>query len=774
MSNIQLLRGVGAVAIAVSLSCRAFAQERLPSIDIGAAAQPQRDLRAPAQVASNADAPSAGGPLTAKEREKREETAYARTRATGLKTSTPILDTPRSVVIIPKQVLEDNAILNTQDAVKFVSGVQTGVGQYYDSYLIRGFSNGGFTYRDNLKLASDAQTADPAFVDRVEIVKGPSAMLYGRIQPGGLVNYIMKKPEEAPAYSIQQQFGSWGLARTTVDLTGPLTQDKSLTYRLIGVYDHADDFIDFRHRDNGELFGQLQWKPTQQFESHLGLEYYNLSTTNRGYYAQQVPALALSYPVPGWVGRPAYLPRNWTQNDPGMYSNFPDVLERVELTADWTYRFNDYWKITNRFLYAHNDEDQQYILWRSTNLTTDLITRRLSWSQVLRDNWSLNLDVSGKIETGPLKHDVLAGFDYFWYHQQFHGDNPPNKVVPEVSQVNFWLPSGISFVNYPYLKAVEAYARSSIGNSKQTDFGYYLQDDISYNDFIHLLLGGRYDVAFDANSEFSFTSTGPCYPVCDGHYNPPWKGNPTEHKYSPNVGLLMKVTPEVSLFGSYSRSFASSNAASLSFNNQPLPVQEAKQFEAGVKASLLDGAITGSIVWFDLYRTNTTAPDLAHPGFSVAVGQVRSEGLEFDVAGQMTDNISLIGSYTYDDAQIVADTTTGTGATLGKRFQGVPRHAGNVWAVYDTAPRQKEGWKFGFGTFANGERQGNNTNSWQLPGYWRFDMMGAYRTVVQGYQVEAQLNVVNLSDAKYFEGTDGSNANYGQPRTFIGSIKVKF
>ncbi|HEY8065413.1 MAG TPA: TonB-dependent siderophore receptor [Methylosinus sp.] len=761
MSHSVLSRGVGAGALTLALCFSASAQEALPTIDI------------------SAQAPSAAPATTNKAREKAESAAYARTTATAAtKANSPILDTPRAVAVVPKQVLEDNQVLNTQDAVRFVSGVQQGLGVYYDAYIIRGVSSGSNTYRNGLKLFSVVGSEDVSFVDRVEIVKGPAAMLYGRIQPGGLVNFVTKRPQDEAEYSIQEQFGSWGLSRTSIDLTGPVTADKSVLYRVMGSFDRADSWVNFEHHDKGAFSGEVSWRPSTQFEANVGLEYYNDSDANRGGYAGMIPVIGTTYKVPWLTGRPAYLPRNWTQNDPQKYSQLPDVIERETVSADWTYRFNDQWKITNRFMYNHSDESQNYLLAAPTalNYQTANLLRRVSWSRVYRDTWSINLDVAGEVKTGPLKHNLLFGFDYFDYHHLYLGDNPAPKAVPEIPAFNIWAPS-YGGVNWSIIEAQQAFASGNKSRNKSLDVGYYVQDDISYDDFIHFLIGGRYDVAFDANSELAFATVGgsPCYPLCDGHYNPPWKGNPTYRKISPNGGLLFKLTPEYSIYASYSESFGNSNATARSASGAPFKPQEGQQFEVGAKASILDGKVTASIAAFDLYLTNVLTADPVNSGYSIAAGKVRSRGVELDVAGQVTDNISLIASYTYDDAMVVKDNTTGTGAILGKRQPGVPRHAGNFWAKYDTAPGQKEGWSFGFGAFANGLREATATNAFALPGYVRFDTMIGYRTLVLGQAVEAQLNVINLADAKYFDTTVNSQyAVYGQPRTFIGSIKVKF
>jgi len=207
---------------------------------------------------------------------------------TATKSNTPILNTPMAVQIVPRAALDDKQVISAQEAVKFVSGVQMPTTPYYDNFLIRGFDTGGNTYRNGLHLAGIVGFEDFAFVDHIEIAKGPTAMLYGRVQPGGLVNYITKKPEDIAAYSVQQQFGSWGQIRTTVDATGPLDKDKTLLYRVIGTFDKADSFIDYQHHQNWAGLGELTWRPNTEFEANLQFEHYDQKNTNPGYSAQPI------------------------------------------------------------------------------------------------------------------------------------------------------------------------------------------------------------------------------------------------------------------------------------------------------------------------------------------------------------------------------------------------------------------------------------------------------------------------------------------------------
>jgi iron complex outermembrane receptor protein len=215
------------------------------------------------------------------------------------------------------------------------------------------------------------------------------------------------------------------------------------------------------------------------------------------------------------------------------------------------------------------------------------------------------------------------------------------------------------------------------------DKGLYVQDQMSLGSRWELLLGVRQDRTFDPVTKLVGTTTAACYPNCDGALDP---ATPTERALSPRAGLLYKISSEASVYGSYSKSFGNSNSSALTFDGSRPPPQIGIQYELGAKTSLMDNKVTTSVTLFDLYQRNRMTPDLAHVGFSLPVGEVRSKGLEFDVAGQVSKHVSLIGSYTYNDAKVTKDNTAGATATLGKRWYGVPMNAATFWAKYDTAP----------------------------------------------------------------------------------------
>ncbi len=248
------------------------------------------------------------------------------------------------------------------------------------------------------------------------------------------------------------------------------------------------------------------------------------------------------------------------------------------------------------------------------------------------------------------------------------------------------------------------------------------------------------------------------------------------------MGLLYQPWPWLSLYGNYAQSLSASNG--LSAIGQVFEPQESEQYEAGLKTEWLDGRLTSTLAFYHLTKTNLLSADLSteNPFDSVAIGEARSLGIEFDLAGQITDRVSLIGTYAYTDAEITKDQGQDelgnpTPANQGNRLANVPEHSGSLWAKFWVLPEQLE---MGAGVFLVGDRQGDNENTLDLPGYGRLDFFAAYHHKLGGSRLTAQINVNNVLDKEYYKGTntiDGvprSRIAPGDPLTVLGSIRIEF
>jgi len=673
--------------------------------------------------------------------------------STATKTDTPIMETPVSIQVVPRAVLDDQQAISVGDALKNVSGVQIGGYSFYDNFIIRGFEAGQNTYRNGLRQAfiTGLETAN---LERIEVLKGPAGMLFGRVEPGGLVNLVTKKPLDEAYYSAQQQFGSYDLYRTTIDATGPVLGDKSLLYRMNIAYKDNDTFRDFIHQERVFVAPSLTWRPSDKFETNLDIEYQHDEFVEDG-SDSGIPAIGR---------RPADIPISRYLGDAVFNRNHPNQQDRVLVGLNWSYRFNDDWKLTNRFQYL-DAQYQQSILWSDGASADNRTVNRGLWhTPIHRTSYGTNLDLTGKFDTGFAHHDVLAGFDLYRLDERDGGGF--SGYDPTITPIDIYNPvygidlSSVENVQNFYWKAQDSW------------YGVYFQDQITLWDKLHILGGGRQDWA-EVGNGFSDTS----------HDSISLQKNRNEF-FSPRVGILYQPWQWLSLYGNYVESISSNNGGR-SASGQPFDPQTATQYEAGIKTEFFDGWLTSTLAYYHLTKHNLLGTDPSNPLFSVAIGEARSQGIEFDLAGKLTDSLSLIGTYAYTDAIITKDSQTvyddngdpiGTNTgNQGHRLASVPRHAGSLWAKYDQHTGPLRGFNFGTGVYVRGQREGDNANSFELPGYARWDAAVGYSFTAGKSKITTQLNVYNLLDKTYYSNSSNrGNIRPGEPLTFLGSVRVEF
>jgi len=674
-----------------------------------------------------------------------DPTAYKVTNSsTATKTDTPIMETPMSIQVIPKQVLKDQQAIRIKDALKNVSGIFWATDPMYEGFQMRGFVSDGATtvYRNGLRIRRAQH--EVANLEQLEVLKGPAAAMYGRIEPGGLINIVTKKPLDTPYYSLEQQFGSYDLYRTTADATGPINDDHSLLYRVNLAYQNNDFFIDKMDQERVFFAPSLSWKPSDRTEVNLNLEYqYDTRTSYTG------------LPVQG--NRPANIPVN-------RYFGFgsdneTSVFDKLIVGFDWSHQFNDDWKIQHRFHYYTLDyqiNNSSFFPQPVNPVNKRTATRNVSTRPIDdTDTYATNIDLTGKLKLLGTQHRVLAGFDYFWEKaesQGFFGAPAPAAYRPIVDIFN---------PVYGQVPLATAKDFNSFSTLTQFWYGTYFQDQITLFDKLHIMGGGRYDWATRSSGAAS-TSIETA------------RNNETEvnnDAFSPRVGMVYQPWPWLALYGNYVESFGGANTA-LASNGKPLDTETAQQHEVGFKTELFDKQLLTTVAFYDLTKQNIATADPTNSRFSVQTGEARSRGIEVDVSGQVTDGLNLIASYAYTDTEITQDNR----GNQGHRFWNVPKNSGSFWAKYTVQERFLRGLNFGAGAYLIGQREGNNENTWQMPGYVRVDALLGYAWKVGHSTVTTQLNVNNLLDKTIYETSafGGFLAQPGAPRTFMGSIRVEF
>lgn len=657
---------------------------------------------------------------------------------TATKTDTPIMETPVSIQVIPRKVMDDQQTISVGDALKNVSGVQPGAYTFYDNFMIRGFEAGQTTYRNGLRqyTVTNLETAN---LNQVEVLKGPASILFGRVEPGGLVNLVTKRALETPYYSVQQQFGSYSLFRTTVDATGPILKDNSLLYRMNIAYKDNKTFRDFSRQEHIFIAPSLTWRPTDKFETNLDIEYQNDKWVEDG-SDNGIPALG---------NRPAPIPISRYLGDGHFNKENPNTQEKVLLDFDWSYKFNDDWKLKNRFQYT-DIQYHQSILW-SDGLNDDNVTinRGLWHTPIHRIGYTTNLDLTGKFDTGFAHHDVLVGFDLNRHNTKAGGGF--SDYDPAVTSIDIYNP--VYGLDLSSIIDTKNYYQ----NIQDNWYGLYFQDQITLWDKLHILGGGRQDWAEDGSGISSIS------------HEDILMTNTRNSFFSPRVGILYQPWRWLSVYGNYVESFGNSNGRSST--GKPFSPETAKQYEAGIKTEFFDGRLNSTVAFYNLTKNNILTQDPDNPLFSIAIGKARSRGVEFDITGQVTENISLIGSYAYTDTKILQDNS----GNEGNKLAAVPLNSGSLWGKYEFTTGAMRGLDFGTGVYVRSQRQGDNANTFQLPGYARWDASVGYGFNYGKSKITTQLNVYNLLDKTYYDhSSNRGNIRAGDPLTLLGSVRIEF
>jgi iron complex outermembrane recepter protein len=655
---------------------------------------------------------------------------------TATKTDKPIFDTPVSVQTIPKSVIRDQQAIRVGDALRNVSGYFDTRGEefFYDTAFLRGFDTGSSQYIDGLRDVSMSHSL--AMSERIDVLKGPAGALYGRLEPGGLINYVTKRPLDMPFYSLQQQFGSFNKYRTLVDLTGPITQDKSLLYRINMEYHNSDSFMDVVHQERSFLAPSLTWRISPQTKVDLDFRYHNVNGPS-----------TFGHPAVG--ARPANIPE-------GRYFGEPSLD-----TGDWnllygglslSHAFNDNWKLDAKVGYNHNRQFSQGIGIDALDEQTGNASRWLSNYDYQMDSIQGLINVTGKFDTWGAKHTLAFGGDIYktemktyWYQYlcESCGGGFPSRInsifEPMVyQQQNFDLKNEF---------------KGSTSSGHDSWWGLYIQDQVSLFDNWELMFGTRYDQARTSWDESPTTDDG---------------------EFSPRVGLLYHPLPWLAVYGNYSKALNAANSVNVRPGTQRKP-QMSEGFEAGLKGNWFDGKLSANLTFYELTKKNISQPDPNANGrdYSIFIGKGRSRGIEFDITGQITDYLSIIGTYSYTDTKVIQDAYF-----QGNAFYNVPKHAGSLWAKCDFDSFGVPGFWTGAGVYLVGQRQGDGGNTFQMPGYTRVDAGLGYTFKTGPSKISLQFNVDNLLDNRYYVNSTWASRTGGiqpgAPRTFIGSVRVDF
>ncbi|MFZ2169356.1 MAG: TonB-dependent receptor [Methylococcaceae bacterium] len=680
------------------------------------------------------------------------------------KTDTPIFDTPVSIQVVPRAVMNDQKTTTIKDALENVSSVrpQSTLGQS-NGFIIRGFNNGR-VYRNGLvanglSIAEETQF-DTASLERVEVLKGPAAILFGRIEPGGLINLVTKKPRDEPYYSLEQRFGSYDFYRTEWDATDAITEDKSLSYRFTGSYQNNKSFRDFNFNDRVLVNPSLTWRPGDATEMSLEVEALHEDfQVDRGLFA---------------IGnRPAPIPISRSFIDP---DDPVDTNSRVNLGFNLSHAFNEDWTLRNRFLASFVDDDNISVKPANAFTVAEFLDPNAGNRTYLRnifsqiqsvETYTTNLDLTGNLDLWGTKHQTLVGIDYLRATGTYLTRGNFLAPVPGLGIDIFNPVYGIDPSFYANALATPFPAGANHSYFRDQWYGVYFQDHITLWDKLHILGGGRYDWATTGRGK------GDSFSVAEAALP-----SRNDEGFSPRVGILYQPWTWASIYGNWTTSFGANNGVTVT--GATINPEIGEQFEAGLKTEFFDHRLSTTLAYYHLTKENIMTRDFNSPDpfARAAIGEARSQGIELDMTGQITDEISVVGNYAFTDARITQDFS----GLQGNRLNNVPEHSGSLWLKYDIHHYEPlNGLSFGVGVFAAGQRQGDNDNTFVLPGYARLDAFTSYAYQLGDSRLITQFNIRNLLDKTYYESTDPfQNAPPrvgiypGAPLTAMGSIRLEF
>ncbi|MFU8790157.1 MAG: TonB-dependent siderophore receptor [Methylobacter sp.] len=645
-----------------------------------------------------------------------DDSGYYNERSdTATRTSASVLATPFSVGVINQALLQDSMALRLEDSALFVSGVeQSSADSGFNTDLrIRGFTTAGSAYLDGVLDNQRFQVRDMALVERVEILKGHSSVLYGSGSPGGTVNYISKKPQDQFKHSLSYQAGSYDFNRAVADSTGPLNDAKTLLYRVVVAGQVADDFRENITHDRVTVAPSLTWLYQPGGSLDVGFEYSNQNQPYRfdNVYTQNQVVYDQSYVDPR------------TRSD-RHYWRFSAALKQA---------LSDNWSLHVASHYFHVErEDLLFGFFSFVTPTTLSGYYRDIHNHY--DQYSVRSEIHGQFDLWGGQHQLVSGVERNASDDRLNSDRRIGGYTLDVYQPVF---------NYP----VPATTRLD-RDQKQVEYGFYVNDRLDMGRFWHVTGGLRYSL-FDADSWQNDVFV----PMTD------------QDALTFNAGLSFTPVDNVAGYFGYSQSFQPNSGTDR--NLKFLPARQGDLYELGVKSAWLDQRLGVSAAIYQLSQDNLSGRDPVDRDFLVANGAVRGRGFELDVSGQVLPSLQIMANYSWMNTRF-----TRHSAWQGNGFRSTPKHSGTLWGHYQLPIASLPGqFKIGGGLVLVGRRFGDDANSFKVPGYMRPDVVAHY----QWEQFDFRFKVENMLDKRYVSSSIyDDTVIQGNRRTALFLVAMNF
>ncbi|MGH8158303.1 MAG: TonB-dependent siderophore receptor [Rhodanobacter sp.] len=649
------------------------------------------------------------------------------------KTDTPIIAIPQSVSVITAEQMSERGIHGIEEAVWYTAGAQGG-GYGSDSrsdwLLVRGFTPA--RYLDGLALADGSGTGitriEPYGLEQLEVIKGPSSVVYGEMPPGGMLNMVSKQPTEQPLHEIGVEYGSFALRQGTFDFGGPLDDSGTVLYRLTGLVQNSNTMTQYIKDDRYYLAPALTWKPDNSTSLTL-LSRFQKGDTADG--AGFLPADGTLLPNPH-----GKIPTNRFTGEPGQ-NDYDKTIASIGYA--FHHDFANGVAFNQNLRYGVTNVDNNGANLGAFGLLAD--QRTLARYYFPNEDHTKTFGVDNNLQydfsTGTLQHTVLAGIDYRRSKDDY------------ASAFDFSAPT-LDIFDPVYGSPVTVPAYTSRTVQTQTQLGVYLQDQIKLGRW-GITVGGRQDrVRTDTDTLIGDVGT----------------AAQTDHAFSGRVGVNYLFDNGLAPYISYSHSFQPT--VGTDYVGNAFKPTTGDQYEAGLKYQPAGGNGLLTLATYQITQQNSLTIDPNHPTFSVQQGETRLRGVELEGRWNFNRNLAVYGDYTYSDSKV---TRTNDLPSLGKQIALLPKQQASLGADYTIMDGALAGLGFGGGVRYVGTHYGDIYNQWKTPEYTLFDASVHYN--VAGWRL--QLNASNLFDKEYVSACNSAVwCYYGYARNVTLSARYRW
>ncbi|MGO4221273.1 TonB-dependent siderophore receptor [Lysobacter sp. TAF61] len=652
----------------------------------------------------------------------------ARSSGSATKTDTALREIPASVSVITDEQLRDRAVHGAEEAIWYTAGALGGgfgPDPRSDWLLVRGFTPA--RYLDGLALADGSGTSitriEPFGLERIEVLKGPSSVTYGAMPPGGLINYVSKRPVDEPLHEVEVQFGSYDMMQAAFDFGGAIGGSGEWSYRLTGLARNSDDLIDYVHDDRYYFAPALTWKPDEANTLTL-LARYQRNDTVAG--AGFLPSQGTLLPNPN-----GKIPMNRFTGEPG-YNGYDKTMK--SLGWEFTHDFGGGTVFRQNARYGTTDIDPSVTVGAFGLLADQRTLFRYLWAtEEEAKNTGIDNQLTFSFNTGRAQHTLLAGLDYrdsrTEYAQAFAFNAPTLDIFNPV-------------YGSPIVKP--DYTSRTVQDQDQT--GLYVQDQIKLDRWV-VTLGGRQDWVGTDTRELIGGA----------------RGHQSDDEFSGRVGINYLFDNGFAPYVGYSQSFQPT--VGTDFAGNAFVPTTGDQIEAGVKYQPAHNRMLATLAVYRLVQQNTLTVDPNHTLFQVQQGETEVNGVELEGRWNVGNGFSVYGAYTYTDSEVTQSTDP---LSLGTQIPLQPEQVASLGADYTITSGLLSGLGFGGGVRYTGEHFGDAYNLWETPSYTLFDAAVHYDIG----QWRLQLNANNLTDKEYISACNSAAwCYYGYPRTVTATAR---